>query len=53
MNGKGGLFDVSDAILLFTEVVKGAIPYGVAFALGQLVVNTFMRMAFGGKIEFH
>lgn len=43
---------MTDAINLFTEVVRGAIPYGVAFALGQLVVNTFMKMAFGGKIEF-
>lgn len=30
----------------------GAIPYGMAFALGNIVVNTFMRMAFGGRIEF-
>ena len=52
MSGKVGRLGVSDAILLFTEVVKGAIPYGVVFALGQLVVNTFMRMAFGGKVEF-
>lgn len=41
-----------DAIALFTEVVKGAIPYGMTFALGELIVNTFMRMAFGGKISF-
>lgn len=52
MNGKGGKLDVSDAVALFTQIVTAAIPYGVAFALGQLVVNTFMRMAFGGKIEF-
>lgn len=44
---------MKDAILLFTEVVQAAIPYGVAFALGQLVVNTFMNMAFGGKIKFN
>lgn len=41
-----------DAIALFTKVVEGAIPYGVTFALGELIVNTFMRMAFGGKISF-
>lgn len=40
------------AIDLFAEVVKSAIPYGVAFAMGQLIVNSFMKMAFGGKIEF-
>lgn len=43
---------MSDAIALFTQITAAAIPYGVAFALGQMVVNTFMRMAFGGKIEF-
>lgn len=43
---------MADAISLFTEVVQGAIPYGITFALGQLIVNTFMGMAFGGRIEF-
>lgn len=43
---------MQDAINLFTNIVSGAIPYGMAFALGQMVVNTFMNMAFGGKIEF-
>lgn len=42
-----------EAIALFTAVVTAAIPYGVAFAVGQLVVNTFMNMAFGGKIKFN
>lgn len=42
-----------DAIDLFAQIVQAAIPYGVAFALGQLVVNTFMSMAFGGKIKFN
>lgn len=39
-------------IELFTAVVQEAIPYGVVFAVGQLIVNTFMNMAFGGKIKF-
>ena len=43
---------MQDAISLFTEVVKGAIPFGMTFALGQLIVNTFMGMAFGGRISF-
>lgn len=41
-----------EAIELFTMIVEGAIPYGITFALGQLIVNSFMKMAFGGKIEF-
>lgn len=41
-----------EAISLFTEIVEAAIPYGITFALGQMIVNSFMKMAFGGKIEF-
>lgn len=52
MSGREGELTMKDAIDLFTMVVQGAIPYGVAFALGQLIVDTFMRMAFGGKVEF-
>lgn len=51
MNGRGGEL-MQDAISLFTEVVQAAIPYGITFALGQLIVNTFMGMAFGGRISF-
>lgn len=40
-----------DAIALYAEVVRAAIPYGVAFAVGNLIVNTFLRMAFGGKLS--
>lgn len=43
---------MQEAINLFTEIVTAAIPYGITFALGQLIVNTFMKMAFVGKIEF-
>lgn len=41
-----------EAINLFTKIVESAIPYGMTFALGQLIVNSFMKMAFGGKVEF-
>lgn len=43
---------MQEAIELFASVVSSAIPYGVAFAMGQMIVNSFMKMAFGGKIEF-
>lgn len=41
-----------EAIKLFAMIVEAAIPFGVTFALGQLIVNSFMKMAFGGKVEF-
>ncbi len=53
MNGKEGLLVMKEAIELFNQIVVAAIPYGLAFALGQMVINTFMNMAFGGKIKFN
>lgn len=44
---------MKEAIELFNQIVVAAIPYGLAFALGQMVINTFMNMAFGGKIKFN
>lgn len=41
-----------EAINLFALIVESAIPYAVTFAMGQLIVNSFMKMAFGGKVEF-
>lgn len=43
---------MKDAIELYAMIVTGALPYAVTFAIGNLIVGTFMRMAFGGKIEF-
>lgn len=43
---------MTDAIALFTLIVKDAVPYAMAFTMGQFIVNSFMKMAFGGKIEF-
>lgn len=41
-----------EAINLYTAVVQAAIPYAVAFAVGNLIVTTFMKMAFKGRVEF-
>lgn len=43
---------MKDAIELYAMIVTSALPYAVTFAIGNLIVSTFMRMAFGGKIEF-
>lgn len=43
---------MAQAISLFALVVEAAIPYGIAFTVGQLIVNSFMKMAFKGRIEF-
>lgn len=41
-----------EAIKLFAMIVEAAIPFAVTFAIGNLVVSTFLNMAFGGKVEF-
>lgn len=43
---------MQEAINLYTMVVEAALPYAVTFALGNLVVSSFLKMAFKGKVEF-
>lgn len=50
MNGKEEN-KMLEAIRLYTLIVEAAIPFAITFALGNLMVNTFMKMAFKGKIE--
>lgn len=38
------------AVNVMTEVFTLAIPVAVVFEIGNLVVCTFMRVAFGGKL---
>lgn len=43
---------VEMAIDLYTSVVAYAVPIAIVFELGNLVVCTFMRTAFGGRLWF-
>lgn len=43
---------MQEAIAMYSEIVSGAIPIAIAFELGNLLVCTFMRAAFGGKLWF-
>ena len=43
---------MTDAISLYAQIVMGAIPYAITFAIGDLIVSSFIRMAFGGKVTF-
>lgn len=40
------------SVELYTEIVKLAIPVAIVFEIGNLIVSTFMRAAFGGKLWF-
>lgn len=43
---------VDVAIELFTELITYAVPIAIVFEVGNLIVCTFMRTAFGGKLWF-
>lgn len=40
------------ALELYTEIVTLAVPVAVVFEIGNLIVCTFLRTAFGGKLWF-
>lgn len=37
---------------ILTDVMTMAIPIAIVFEIGNLIVGTFMRAAFGGKLWF-
>ena len=43
---------VSAAVDMFNEIMSCALPIALVFEIGNLIVSTFMRAAFGGRIEF-
>ena len=43
---------VDFAVQAFTDIVTIAIPIAVIFNFGMLIVSTFLRVAFGGRLWF-
>ena len=43
---------VEFAINTFTQILEIALPIAVVFEIGNIIVCTFMRVAFGGKLWF-
>lgn len=43
---------VEFAVTTFTEIMEIALPIAIVFEVGNLIVGTFMRVAFGGKLWF-
>lgn len=43
---------VEMAISLYSELVSYAVPIAIVFELGNLIVSTFLRVAFGGRLWF-
>lgn len=43
---------VDVAVRLFADIVTVALPIAIVFEIGNLIVGTFLRTAFGGKLWF-
>lgn len=43
---------VEFAVQTFTEIMEVALPIAIVFEVGNLIVCTFMRVAFGGRLWF-
>lgn len=41
-----------EAIDIYVEMMSQALPFALAFEVGNLIVSTFLRAAFGGKLWF-
>lgn len=40
------------AVQLVTDIFASAVPVAIVFEVANLMVSTFMRCAFGGKLWF-
>jgi hypothetical protein len=43
---------VDFAVNTFTQIVECALPIAIVFGIGDLIVSTFLRVAFGGRLWF-
>lgn len=43
---------VDMAISIYTEMLSLALPIAIVFEISNIIVCTFMRVAFGGKLWF-
>lgn len=39
------------AIDLYVQIIQDAIPFALVFGFSNLIVNTFLGAAFGGKLK--
>lgn len=40
------------ALDLYVQLIELAVPVAVIFEFGNIIVSTFLRVAFGGKLWF-
>lgn len=42
----------TEIITLYADVIREALPFTVLFWMGEMIVTTFLRAAFSGKLSF-
>ena len=47
-----GAFKMNVALDIFKEIMESALPFATVFWMGEIVVRSFLTMAFRGRIEF-
>ena len=44
--------EIADIVSLYADIVSMAVPFTFIFWVGEMIVSTFLRSAFGGKLSF-
>ncbi len=43
---------IADIVQLYADVISEALPFTITFFMCDLIVTTFLRAAFGGRLTF-
>lgn len=43
---------IQTAIQIYADIAASAVPFAVVFSICNLIVGTYLRAAFGGRLEF-
>lgn len=44
--------NLTEYIEIYKDLIEVAAPFAITFAFGNLIVTSFLKAAFGGKVEF-
>ena len=46
------MFEFSEIVVLYVDVISVALPFTITFWLCDFVVSTILKAAFGGRFDF-
>ncbi len=49
---KGVSMEISEIIALYVECIRIALPFTIVWYLCDFIVTSFLRVAFGGRLDF-